>query len=144
MTEQSKYTPEQILGQWEKAKTEMAKWKDLEMQCRVAYIEMVSDANKLTGTENIELQNGYKAKIVKKQNYNVNQDTVNDALDQIENTGEAGKLIAERLIKWKAELSKTEYDQLSDAHKKIIDNVITVTPGTPTLEIVAPKSKKQL
>lgn len=144
MSEQKEITPEQVLTQWEKAKTEAAKWKDIENQLRVHYVEMVSNPNKLEGTENIELQNGYKAKIVKKQNRNVDQEKVNDALDQIENTGEAGKLIAERLIKWKADLSKTEYDLLSDAHRKIIDTVITVTPGTPTLEIVAPKSKRQL
>lgn len=144
MTVQTNPTPEQILAQWEKAKTEAAKFKELENQLRIAYVEAVSNPKKLAGTENIELGNGYKAKIVKKQNYNVNQDDVNKALDAIENSGPEGKFVSERLIKWKAELSKTEYDALSETHKKMIDEVLTVTPGTPTLEIVAPKSKKQL
>lgn len=56
--------------------------------------------------------------------------------------GEAGELIAERLIKWTPELSLTEYKQLSDKYRKIIDDVITASEGMPTLEIVEPKAKK--
>lgn len=134
-----------LLARWEKASTQLQKFKTEEMELRNEFVKFACDSNKKTGTENIDLSNGYKAKVVKKINYNVNQENVNLALDQIENIGgEAGKLIAERLIKWKAELSKTEYDLLDPKYKLIIDQVITTSDGTPSLEIIAPKSKKVL
>jgi hypothetical protein len=136
--------PIQVLTEWELAKVQMEQSKQLEVRLRNEYVALVSDPNKVTGTENIQLAAGYKAKIVKKQNHNVNQDTVNTALDKIENDSAEGKLLADRLIKWKAELSKTEYDQLPPKYKAMIDDCITVTPGTPTLEIVAPKTQGKL
>jgi len=137
-------TAQSVLQQWEEANTQLQHFKSLELKLRNEYVALASDANKKIGTENIELGNGYKAKIVKKQNYNVNQNTVNAALDKMENISEEGKLLAERLIKWKAELSKTEYDQLPSQFKVIIDEVITITDGTPSLEIVSPKTEKRL
>lgn len=101
--------------------------------------------NKKSGTERIELANGYEAKAVKKVNYNLNQDLVNDCLDAIENIGGAeGKIIAERLVKWKADLSMTEYKLLDPKYKVLIDKAITTTDGAPSLEIVAPKNTKKL
>ncbi len=144
-TEQYIAKRDDLLARWEKASTQLQKFKTEEMELRNEFVKFACDSNKKTGTENIELSNGYKAKVVKKINYNVKQDEVNAALDKIENIGgEAGKLIVERLIKWKAELSKTEYDLLDPKYKVIIDEVITTSDGTPSLEIITPKSKKVL
>jgi hypothetical protein len=67
---------------------------------------------------------------------------IEKALSKIEKDGESGELIAERLVKWTPELSLTEYKQLSDKYRKIIDDVIITSEGTPTLEIKEPKAKK--
>jgi hypothetical protein len=135
---------EQVLIEWEEARRKLAVEKEAEARLRLEYVSMVSDPGKSKGTENIELANGYKAKIVKKINYNVDQNTINAALDAIENTGPEGKFVAERLIKWKADLSVTEYEKLDTKYRAMIDAAITTSPGTPTLEIVAPKSKPQM
>jgi len=93
------------------------------------------------GTVNEELGNGYKLKFVFKQNITLNKDKVEDALSEIERLGEDGKFIAGRLIKFKPELSLTEYKQLEPKMKKIIDKVITSKPGSPTIEFIEPKAK---
>lgn len=144
MTTDTQRDPLTILTEWEQAETQLQHFKALELKLRNEYVAVATDPNKLTGTQNIDLPNGYKATVVKKQNYNVNQQMVNDALDKMENISEEGKLLAERLIKWKAELSKTEYDKLPNQYKVIIDTCITVTPGTPSLEIKAPKTEAKL
>ena len=134
-------TADQILQEWEVAATQLAALKADEQRLRLEYIKLVSNPTKETGTENIELGNGYKAKIVKKLNYNVNQDTVNTALDRMENDSPEGKVFADLAIKWKAELSKTQYDLMPEKYRKMIDECITVRPGLPSLEIVAPPTK---
>lgn len=134
---------DELLKKWEASKLQLETAKANEMDQRKAFVAFAFDPDKQSGTERIELENGYQAKAVKKLNYNVNQDTVNDALDKIENLDAQGKFIAERLIKWKAELSLTEYNQLEAKYKVIIDQVISTSEGAPSLEIVAPKNQKK-
>jgi hypothetical protein len=93
------------------------------------------------GTFNQELGNGYKLKFGFKQNLNLNATLVNETLSEIERTGEDGKFVAERLVKFKPELSLTEYANLSEAHRRIIDRIVTTKPAAPTIEFVEPKAK---
>lgn len=133
-----------LLQRWETAKAAAAKAVEEERALRDKVIEMVTEPNQKTGTINFDLGNGYKCKIVKGLNYNLDSDSdkVNDALDEIEKDGAQGKLIAERLVKFSPRLSLTEYNQLPTTYKAIIDKVITVTDKSPTVEIIAPDSKK--
>lgn len=133
---------DQVLEQWESAKQSLEAAKIAEMDLRKTFVKFAFNTETLTGTERIDLANGYQAKAVKKLNYNVDQEKVNDALDKIENMDAEGKFIAERLIKWKADLSITEYKALPDKYKAIIDTVVTTSEGAPALEIIAPKDKK--
>ena len=95
------------------------------------------------GTENVELGNGYKLKAVFKISYTFNnaEDGVDKALSKIEKAGTEGAFIAERLVRWKPELSVTEYKKLPEKFKKLIDEVLVTKESTPSLELVAPKSK---
>lgn len=128
---------------WAIAKKTLAVAVETEMALRKELFALAFKAD-LVGTENYELGNGYKLKGVGKINYNVDTAHVDEALAAIENCGNEGKFIAERLISWKPALSLTEYKQLSSEgpYKKLIDKVITTSPATPTLEIVEPKAKK--
>jgi hypothetical protein len=125
--------------------------KAVEIEARIAAVDFGFDQEKVKGTERIQLGNGYVAKAVKKINYGwlknadgkVDKDKIEAALQKIEkDAGSVGELIAERLVKWSPELSITEYDKLNEKHRKIIDQVIVTTSGTPTLEIIAPKAAK--
>ena len=95
------------------------------------------------GTENFELGNGYKLKAVFKISRNLNNENeaVDKVLSKIEKTGPEGVFIAERLVKWKPELSVTEYKKLPEKFKKLFDEVVTSKEAMPSLELVAPKSK---
>lgn len=137
-----------LLANWEESKKRLEVAKDDEMNWRKKAVAFAFDPNKTSGTERIELGNGYEAKAVKKMNYGfvktsdgakVDKDKIEDALEKIEETGPVGELIASRLIKWTPDLSLTEYKQLTPEFKAIIDPVLVLTPGAPTLEIIAPK-----
>lgn len=129
--------------QWTESAKKLAEAKEIELALRNEVIALNFEGHKESGTENVELGNGYKLKAVFKLNYRLNNtdDAVDKALSKLEKAGTEGAFIAERLVKWKPELSVTEYGKLDPKFKKIIDEVITTSPGTPSLELVEPKSK---
>lgn len=137
-------TKEQKLQKWIDAKKALDAAKDLEMQAREAVVEAFPfDADKEEGTQNLPLANGWKLKVVKKLNYNLDNtdDKVDKALSAIEKLGPEGVFIAERLVKWKPDLSISEYRKLAPKFQNIIDSVLTKKPGAPSLELIDPNAK---
>ena len=131
---------------WEAAVKALAAAKDAEAALRKEVLAeaFAFDPEALReGTENFELGNGYKLKAVFKISRNLNNENeaVDKVLSKIEKTGPEGAFIAERLVKWKPELSVTEYKNLPDKFRKLIDEVVTSKEATLALELVAPKSK---
>lgn len=141
---------DRLLLDWQAKQATLATAKEEEMKARKAAVMFMHDPAKSGTTENVELGGGYKATMkvpvnygfIKRDDGKTDKARIEKALSKIEKDGEAGELIAERLVKWTPELSLTEYKQLSDKFKKIIDDVIVTTEGTPTLEIKEPKAKK--
>jgi hypothetical protein len=139
-----------LLTKWDNSKKALEIAKEDEMNLRKKAVHFAFDPTKDKGTERIDLGNGWQAKAVKKINYGwlkdsdgkVNRDAIETALGKIEATGPAGELIADRLVKWTPDLSLTEYNQLPEEFKTIIDTVIVTDEGAPTLEIIPPKAKK--
>lgn len=145
-----------LLNKWLAAQQALAAAKDAEAALRkqvVADIIQAKPGEK--GTRNYELNAGYKLKAVLKLNYKLNNDEVDATLDRIEEIGEEGKFIAERLVKFKPELSISEYNtlaeraQLNDASGKVakkiiaeLNKILTIEDATPSLELVPPKAKK--
>jgi len=84
------------------------------------------------------LGNGYILKGKRPVAYKLSGD-VDGALEKIAAIGNEGSFIADRLVKWKPELSLTEYKALTDEQRKMIDPCVTTTPGLPTIEVVEPK-----
>ena len=131
---------------WEAAVKTLAAAKDAEAALRKEVLAeaFAFDPEALReGTENFELGNGYKLKAVFKISRNLNNENeaVDKVLSKIEKTGPEGAFIAERLVKWKPELSVTEYKKLPEKFKKLFDEVVTSKEAMPSLELVAPKSK---
>lgn len=141
---------DRLLVDWQAKKAALETAKEQEMDARKAAVMFMHDPSKSGTTENVELGGGYKATMKVPLRYGFVQNAegrtdkakIEKALAKIEKDGEAGELIAERLIKWTPELSLTEYKQLPDKYRKIIDDVIITSEGTPTLEIKEPKAKK--
>jgi hypothetical protein len=137
----------ELLDRWQSVARHLELLKVEEIKLRLAWVERTASAEITKGTENIELPDGAVVKVVKKINYSwvrgkeekLAYDAVDTALEEIEKTSVLGELIAERLVRWKPELSLTEYALLSPEHKKIIDSVILTAPATPTIEVIPPK-----
>ena len=131
---------------WEAAVKALAAAKDAEAALRKEVLAeaFAFDPEALReGPENFELGNGYKLKAVFKISRNLNNENeaVDKVLSKIEKTGPEGAFIAERLVKWKPELSVSEYKKLPEKFKKLFDEVVTSKEAMPSLELVAPKSK---
>lgn len=131
---------DQLILEWDKAKKELNRLKELEMNLRNQIIATDFANHKAEGTENVDLGGGYKLKAVFKTTYSfTDKELVDAALTKIEKLGAEGEYIAERLVKFKPELSVSEYKKLDTAYKAIIDEILVTKPATPSLELVIPK-----
>ena len=131
-----------LLLNWKSAKTQLNAIKETEMSLRLQVQEAFFPvASRTKGTQRYQLGEGWAVKLVAKYDYKLDGDKVEAALDQIEAQGPGGALIAERLVKFTPTLSQTEYKQLGEVDKPIIDAILTITPATPSLELEEPKVK---
>jgi len=130
---------DKLILAWKTAKEELAIAKVAESQLRKLVIESLFPAHKNEGTENHDLGNGYKIKAVFKQTYTLSADDVSGCLEQMAELDEAGKIFAECLVKFKPELVISEYKKLPEPYKALIDLILTVTPASPSLELIEPK-----
>lgn len=100
------------------------------------------DENNLrSGTENIDLGDNWVCKAEFKTSHKLdNKDNaVEYMLDKLESMGEEGKFLAERIVKFKPELSLTEYKTLPSEYRAIVDTVVTTKNSLPTVSIVQRK-----
>lgn len=142
------FTPEQIaaLEAWNNARNALLmagvkKLVDTEMAARKAAVALVFNGVE-AGTHYAEAGEGYKLKYVRKIEYKIDPEQVNDVLDALKATGNEGAFIGDRLVKWKPELSVTEYKTLpiGGTYKKIIDRILTTKDGSPELTLIAPEA----
>lgn len=143
-------TKEQILQAWVDSESALKSAKESEMALRKQVVELFPElAEKKEGTAYAPLANGWQLKVVKKQNYNLNDKNgaCDAALLAYENAAgtpeEHGrrKLITERLVSWKPSLSIKEYRDADAELLKALEPVLTITDGAPALELVEPKKK---
>jgi hypothetical protein len=136
------------IAKWRDAKIAATKAVADEKALRAAMVALCFPDPKI-GTNNLDIGRGYTLKFVRSLNYKLDTKDVDAttglsntdrALDIIRSTGNDGPFIADRLVKWKPELSVTEYKALSDTHKKIIDKVVTTSDASPEVEMVPPKA----
>lgn len=135
-----------LIIKWQESQTLLAEAKEREAELRKQVLTEVfnfSENDLREGVENFELGKGFKLKATFKVNRTLDNtnDKVDSILTKMENTSEEGRILAERLVKWKAELSVSEYRNLPDKFKKMIDAAITTKTATPSLTFVEPKSK---
>lgn len=137
-----------VLMLWERSKTTLTSAKDDEMMLRKLNVSLFVEKPR-EGMNNVDLGNGFTLKAGVKFNYKLdNSNTkIEAALDKIAAISNEGTFIAERLVSWTPNFQLTEYRELQakDATpmqkqiKAIIDSVLVIDNGSPTLEIKAPK-----
>jgi hypothetical protein len=149
------YTLDQdgMLLMWQHSQKALAQAKESEMEYRKICVNFLVP-EKTEGMNNVELGGGFVAKAQIKFNYKLDSDNdkVWAGLTKIENLGNEGKFVAERLVSWTPNFLLTEYRQLQeDAEKgsqfakdalKVINEFLVITDAAPTLEIREPKKKK--
>lgn len=136
-------TNDQLLTAWKTAKDTLDAAKTDEASLR-AQVKEAFFPSADEGTSYVGLGNGYRLKHVGKFNYRLDKenDRVNAALDKITKLNNEGAFIVDRLVHWSPALSISEYRGLDEQYREIIDTVLVISPGAPTIELVEPKGKK--
>lgn len=139
-------TKEEKLARWEKVSAKAKELKDEEMKLRneLLFDYFKYDGDDRKGTTNYPLENNCKLKAIFKLNFKLENknDETRDMVDELRAHSTEAAFVADRLVKWKPEISISDYNQLSLEFKTIVDTVLTISPGTPTLDIMYPKKKK--
>lgn len=127
----------ELIGEWHDAQKQLTFWKDKEAELRGEVVKRrFNDVS--AGTRHSPLNNGWKLTAVFKDNYNLDRVKGGEAYDKIE---AIDPTLADFLVKYKPELSISTYKTAPDWAKALIGDALTITPGTPSLELVAPKAK---
>lgn len=140
----------QLVAQHDATKGVLERAKNSEMEARLLVSNYAFPlAGRKEGVNNLELGDGRTVKLGHKVNYKLSSDVekIEKAEDEIDAIGNEGSFLRERIITWKAEFSKSEYNKLdtnNPTHAKVkaaIDKVLEVSNGTPSLEVKEPKAK---
>lgn len=138
-------TPEQteLLTNWTRAVEQVAATKSLvenEMALRKQVMASFFPEPK-EGTNNLELEAGWKLKAVYKLDRKVDEAALPAIMEKLRTFNVNPDL----LIKRKVELDTTGYKTLlsiSPETVKIFDECLTIKPASPSIELVPPKEKK--
>lgn len=124
-----------LIVQWRHTKVHLDNYKIKEMELRKEIVAGCFSEDQVEGTENIELGNDWKLKAVKKMNYRCvgKQEKIIATLAKLPSE------LSKRLVSWKPSLSTREFKLLENGQAKIVSEIVEIRPGTPTLELIAPK-----
>lgn len=134
-------TPEQValLSEWQNAKLkaiEVAPIIAREMELRKRVVASFWP-NPVEGTNNQELDAGWKLKYVHNYEYKVDD----AALPLLREELAKEEFSADRLFSYQAKLMLKEYRALGNNIKSKVDQVLTIKPKSPTLELIPPKDQ---
>lgn len=119
---------------WYEKAQQLAALKVEELQLRKDLFAKYFPAPKV-GTNNHSLKDGYVLKGKYGMNYKVNE----IALAQMLKKHPDMKEVVKAVIKYEPKVSVKEYKGLTDEQRRLLDNALIITPGTPGLEVVLPK-----
>lgn len=137
----------QLLSAWYAAKTSLENAKLEEHALRLKVFELFGDKSIVGTTQTVRLGGSYKLSMKIPVYYKFSKDAdgtlddiaITNALEEISDSGPMGMHCADELVRWKPELSVTTYKQLTRAHQTIIDRLIEITHGMPTVDLVGGK-----
>ena len=137
-------TPEQVtaIQEWNASKTGLDAAKTSELANRLIVIEKVPfSPDKEEGGQTLKLNAGWKLALDRPMNYSVDKDVakVNAAIKQLWELNPAAVV---DLIRWEAVLSVGAFKKLTDEEKLILASIITMKPGTPSLDLKPPPVPK--
>jgi hypothetical protein len=125
------------LYRWYEVQQKLAEVKDEEAKLRKEVFGLYFPTP-VEGTNTAPLPEGWVLKGVYKINRKVDEE---ELLNVSKKKGMAE--VIKNTINYKPSLSLTEYKNLPDNTRKILDNALIATPGTPSLEVALPKRKNK-
>lgn len=148
-------TPEIIskLNEWATLKARIDVDSKREMELRKELDASLFDASKVEGTQHVPLANGYKLTSERKLNYKATTEGMTELEDAFAKAGAGGTELFSSMFRWKPEVSVTEYKKsfplflkmckpaLANKIQELFSNVVTITPGSPSLKLQAPEVK---
>lgn len=136
-------TRDMVIMEWDATKKVLADAKDKEARLRKEIIAMEFSGAK-SGTNRVQLGNGYALKAVVRYNYKI---TKNEAVEPPDYShlqhylAQLPPAVAQSIIKWTPELSETVYKQLTEEERKIVNQFLLITDGSSSLDLEVPKAK---
>lgn len=146
-----------LLTNWLKAKSDFMSAQQLERDLR-SKVQAMLFPNPRQGAQRYPLGRGYGVKLVHDLQYDLGdkdeaksggrsiEKQVQALEDAICALGNEGPALAERLIRWKPELSPSEYRKLDCSLeiqakiKELIDALLTTKPKSPQIDLEEPKA----
>jgi len=122
------------LEEWRMASQELAFYKEQEMALRKQVLNLFFPIQE-EGSNNVELSQGWSLKATVPYTRSLDQKKMVEVLKDLKKHKAPAAL-----IKTTYTLSVAEYRELDAGIKSIIDTVLTTKPGTPSMELIAPKS----
>lgn len=125
----------QMLAEHEDICLRLAALKEQELDLR---LKLFSGAfpNPKEGTNTWKLPDGRELKGKHVVNRKIDEASLAVTLQAMRDAGVAN---ADQLVRYKPELSKSEWNTLSDEMKLLFSPAVIATPGTPQFEVVVPK-----
>lgn len=124
--------------------TDIAKWYELTKQLETIKQAEMDLRKKIfaalfkdpkEGVNKVPLTEGWMLTADHKINRKVDEALLTTMAPQFREAG----INPDLLVRWKPDLAVTEYRKLTETEMKLFDQVLTITPGTPQMEIVLPK-----
>ena len=135
-----------LLNKWHDAKLRLDAAKADEMELRQIIVKEsgMFNAAKEAGTETYQLGGGWSVKAVKKQNYKIENKqgeafAVLHQLSQMQPDVAEWQELVKELFSFDVNLRKTQFDKLRGEERKLIEDILTITDGAPSLELIPPK-----
>lgn len=121
---------------WYTLSTQLKEVKDKEIEARKEiFAENFAGAKE--GTNKFGLPDSWVLNATYPFNYKVDGPAFTASIDVLRKAG----VQVDRLIEWKPELKISEYRTLTEEQKQLVDQFITITPGTPQIKVVLPARK---
>lgn len=124
------------LEEWYVLQDKIAKLKASEMLLRTKIFKFFFPTP-VEGTNTAELPDGFALK----GQYKIQRDIDQGAFEALKDRLREAGINADKLVRWKPELTMKEYRALTEEERQLADQFLIVKPGAPSLEIVQPKRK---
>lgn len=125
---------------------DMIKWSEMVQQLKTLRTAEMLLRKKITihyfplaieGTQSVKLNAGYKLRLTLPYDRSFDMGALAAGREMFQENG----INVDSLMRTKYELKKKEYNTLTEEQRNLFDQALIIKPGSPTLEIVAPKQK---